>query len=382
MSKQAARTPPDFTLTCHSCGEVVPSEPWEWKHSCGSPLDISVDIDKHRFRSCHEPDVIGIARFAPVLPLRSVPVTAIGDSPILTEDVDGVRVTFMLEYLNPSGSFKDRGAYITVARCAEMGFDSIVVDSSGNAGVAIARMGLRLGINVDVFLPESTPNGKKRLMRMLGARLHEVNGDRMRVHAATLAAAEQGAAYVGHWFNPYFLHGTKTIAYEAFEQMDEIDFAVAPVGAGTVLLGLDLGFSELQAADMLHTVPRLVAAQASGFNPVCTWLGVAETMAQASHLADGIAIANPPRLLQIADAVKRTGGFGETVADDGIASALRWLVARGYVVEPTSAVPFAAALAAIRDRRIPAGSSVLIPLSGTGMKVLDELTEIVSHPLT
>ncbi|MBN1856897.1 MAG: pyridoxal-phosphate dependent enzyme [Dehalococcoidia bacterium] len=377
MSKYATHIPPSFSIRCHSCGELILPEPWTWKHSCGAPLDINVDVDFHRIRSCQQPDLKGLVRFAPVLPLTSLPDTAIGDTPRLTEEVDGVDVTFMLDYLNPSGSFKDRGAYVTAARCAEMGFDSIVVDSSGNAGVAIARMGLRLGINVDIFLPESTPDGKKLLMRLLGAHLHEVSGDRMKVHAAALAAAEDGAAYVGHWWNPYFLHGTKTMAYEAFEQMDGIDYAVAPVGAGTILLGLHKGFSELAAAHMLR-MPKLVVAQASGFAPVCAELGITRPEAKQSTLADGIAIADPPRRAQIAAVVAETGGFGAIVDDEQIADALRWLVRRGIIVEPTSAVPFAAVCGAIRDGRIPSGSSVLVPLSGTGMKVLEELTEIAT----
>ena len=380
MSAQAGHTPPPFTITCQACGETVPAEPWTWKHSCGSPLDLTVDVDKGRVLACRGGDAGGLKRFAPVLPLANLPDTAIGDTHVLTEEIEGVRVSFKLEYLNPGGSFKDRGAYVAVARCAEMGFDSIVVDSSGNAGIASARMGLRLGIGVDVFLPEWTPDGKKRLLRLLGARLHECTGDRMAVHMAALEASGEGAAYVGHWWNPYFAHGVKTMAYEAVAQMPTVDYVVAPVGAGTVLLGLHKGFSELAAAGLLPTMPRLIAAQAAGFAPVCAELGVTRPNAEKSLLADGIAIADPPRRQQIARAVRETQGFGVVVDDREIAPALATLVAMGYVVEPTSAVAFAATLTAIRDGRIPKGSSVLVPLTGTGMKVLEEIAEAIPRP--
>jgi threonine synthase len=286
-----------------------------------------------------------------------------------------VRVGIKLEYLNPGGSFKDRGAYVTVARCAELGFDSVVVDSSGNAGVAIALMGLRLGIAVDVFLPRSTPEGKKQLLRVLRARLHEIDGDRMAVHAATLELASAGAAYAGHWWNPYFAHGVKTMAYEATEQMPLIEFVFAPVGAGTVLLGLHTGFSELASIEVIAAMPRLVAVQAAGYSPVCAELGVSEHDGEVSLLADGIAIAEPPRRSEIAAAVNQTSGFGVVVNDQEIAHSLAWLTSRGYVVEPTSAVPLAALMRCIRDGRVPHGSTVLLPLTGTGMKVLDELVE-------
>jgi len=319
-----------------------------------------------------------MARFAPVLPLASVPETPVGDTPLVMEDVEGVRVGLKLEYLNPGGSFKDRGAYVTVARCAELGFQSIVVDSSGNAGVAVALMGLRFRVGVDVFLPRSTPEGKKALLRVLGARLHQVEGDRMAVHSATLRhAASHGAAYAGHWFNPYFAHGVKTMAYECIEQMPQIDFVFCPVGAGTVLLGMHAGLSELCAVHGNKRMPRLVAVQATGYSPVCEALGMVKPANGPAHLADGIAIASPPRKDEMVAAVNSTRGFGVVVTDAEIRVALTWLTNRGYVVEPTSAVPLAALLCCIRDGRVPRGSQVLMPLTGTGMKVLAELEAVV-----
>ena len=368
--------PPKYTITCQSCGATIPAEPWRWRHECGGTLQVSVATDHERVLACRSTHDERMRRFWPVLPLTNAPDTAIGDTPVIHEQIDGVDVYFKLEYLNPGGSFKDRGAYVTVARCLEMGFESITVDSSGNAGVATARMGQRLGLGVDVFLPQSTPEGKKHLLRLFGAQLHEVAGDRMAVHDAALAATASGGAYVGHWFNPYFFEGTKTMAYEAYEQVPRIDYAFCPVGAGTVILGLHKGFSELFGAGLMHSTPRLVAAQAAGYSPVCSEMGFARNGVQPSVLADGIAIADPPRCDEIATVVGSTGGFCAIVDDHQIAEALSWLVSRGYVVEPTSAVPLAALRQAIADGAIPRGSSVLLPLSGTGMKVLDELAHI------
>lgn len=376
MAPRQLLNPPSFTISCQACGAHVPTEPWTWKHGCGGTLRLDVAIDAERIRACRDVSGRRLARFAPVLPLRQPPQTAMGDTPLSVEDVDGVRVAFKLEYLNPGGSFKDRGAYVTVARCDELGFDSIVVDSSGNAGVATAFMGRRLGLKADVFLPSSTPEGKKRLLRLLGATLHEIAGDRMAVHAAALGAVHGGAAYAGHWWNPYFAHGVKTMVYEVVEELGHIDMVFAPIGAGTVILGLHRGFTELHAAGFVATMPRLVAVQAAGFSPVCVELGIATGGDERSHLADAIAIANPPRTREMAATVRQTGGFGVVVSDPDITSALRWLTDRGYIVEPTSAVPVAALFRAIREGRVFPGSTVLIPLTGTGMKVLDELDEV------
>ncbi|MBN1152935.1 MAG: pyridoxal-phosphate dependent enzyme [Dehalococcoidia bacterium] len=368
--------PPQFTITCQKCGEAISAETWQWRHSCEGTLRLDVAVDASRVAACGSPQR-GMVRFGPVLPLCTVTETAVGDTPLQVENYEGVRIGMKLEYLNPGGSFKDRGAYVTVARLVELGYEAIVVDSSGNAGVAMALMGRRFGLRVSVFLPCSTPEGKKSLLRVLGAALHEVEGDRMSVHTATLAYAEaSGAAYAGHWFNPYFAHGVKTMAYEAVTQLADIDYAFCPVGAGTVLLGLHTGFDELRGAHVTVR-PRLVAVQAAGYSPVSERLGVAGLSGQRSHLADGIAIAAPPREREIAAAVHDTGGFGAIVGDTEIAQALTWLIARGYIVEPTSAVALAALFKSIRNGLVPKGSTVLLPLTGTGMKVLDHLEHAI-----
>jgi len=369
-------TTPGFSITCQACGARLPSDEWTWRHACGGTLQLDVDVDAARVNASRSSTVRGLARFAPVLPLRHTPPTPIGDTPLSLEVVEGVRVAFKLDYLNPCGSFKDRGAYVTVARLAELGFNSLVIDSSGNAGVATACMGRRLGLRVDVFLPSSTPEGKKRLLRLLGAGLHEVEGDRMAVHAAALAATRGKAAYAGHWWQPYFAHGVKTMAYEAVEGLGRINMVFAPVGAGTVLLGLHRGFTELRSAGLMANMPRLVAAQAEGYAPVCADLGVEPEHDERSHLADAIAIADPPRRREMARVVRETGGFGVVVSDLEIEAVLSWLTDRGYIVEPTSAVPVAAFFKALGDGSVTPGTTVLIPLTGTGMKVLDELVHI------
>ncbi len=368
--------PPYFAIRCQACSALVPAEPWTWRHDCGGTLQLHVAADTTRVAACRESAARDLTRFAPVLPLQRMPPTAIGDTLLSVEEVDGVRIALKLEYLNPCGSFKERGAYVTVARCAELGFGSVVVDSSGNAGVATAYMGRRFGLKVDVFLPSSTPEGKKRLLRLLGAMLHEVDGDRMAVHAAALGTVGADAAYAGHWWNPYFAHGVKTMAYEVVEEIGRIDMVFAPVGAGTVILGLHCGFAELQRAACLAAMPRLVAVQAAGYSPVCAELGVQPFTAERSRLADAIAIADPPRRREIAQAVRESGGFGVVVGDNDISTALHWLTARGYIVEPTSAAPMAALFSCIREGRVARGSTVLVPLTGTGMKVLDELEAV------
>ena len=163
---------------------------------------------------------------------------------------------------------------------------------------------------------------------------------------------------------------------EAVEQMPVIDYVFCPVGAGTAILGLYMGMAELAAVGMLPRMPRFVAVQASGYSPIAHDLGATPRADSPSILADAIAIASPPRRLEVVDAVRSTGGFGMVADDAQIHSALRFLVSRGYIVEPTSAVPLAGLMQAVDQGTVPEGSTALVPLTGTGMKALDEVTQL------
>ena len=110
-------TPPAFTISCQACGSLVPAEPWSWKHDCGGTLQLKLEADATRITACRESTTHHLSRFAPVLPLHHAPETSIGDTPLAIEELDGVRLALKLDYLNPCGSFKERGAYVTAARC-------------------------------------------------------------------------------------------------------------------------------------------------------------------------------------------------------------------------------------------------------------------------
>ncbi len=120
-------------------------------------------------------------------------------TPVSGVNVDGVEVIFKLDYLQPSGSFKDRGTWVTVAKLIEEGVDEIVLDSSGDVALSFSLYGPPSGIRVHAFVSGSTSPGKLHLLRRLGAELHLIGGDRMQVHGEAVEFAErEGIAYVSH----------------------------------------------------------------------------------------------------------------------------------------------------------------------------------------
>jgi threonine synthase len=365
-----------FKVVCCNCGKEARKDEWLWRDDCGGAFDIVLDLQGRKFAELIQAKEENIRRYAQFIPVKELPSVHQGWTPVVKENIGGVEVNFKLEYLSLGGSFKDRGAYVSVAKAKELGIRGIIVDSSGNAGISFSLMGLLSGMSVDVFVPKYAPEGKKNLLKLLQANVHEVDGDRMDVNREAVKAEREGSVYVGHWWNPYFIEGEKTMAYEAYEQIGSVDYVVAPLGSGTLLLGLYKGYEELMELGVLPEMPRFVAVQACGYSGICQELGARERSVTKSALADGIAITNPPRRGQIVKAVKKTDGCGIIVGDEEIKEPLAELRRLGFIVEPTSAVSYVALKQSIREGFIKRGTKVLLPLTGSGLKLVDELVQI------
>jgi threonine synthase len=276
--------------------------------------------------------------------------------------------------LFPTGSYKDRGATVLVSKAKELGVTRVVEDSSGNAGCAIAAYCAKAGMECHIYVPENTSPGKLTQIRAYGARLHRIPGTREDTARATLAAAE-GTFYASHVWNPFFFQGTKTFAYEVWEQLDDKapDAVILPTGNGTLLIGAYLGFRDLLRQNLIPALPRFIAVQAENCAPLLPAFerlhpGTAApvpTVVNAT-MAEGIAIAEPRRLQQMIGILNETGGEVVTVTEQEIEEAWVELGRRGFYVEPTSAV----VLAAFKKRPSLPGEVVLAPLTGHGLKAL------------
>jgi len=338
-----------YELLCTKCGKRA--EEGAIKCECGAPLTIRYQLRKEwRNRK-----ISSIGRYSALLPVKDLPRMHVGWTPVTKIS----NALFKMEYLSAGGSFKDRGACISAQKAKELGAGVIAVDSSGNSAISFSLFARVLGLKAEVFVPAAAPQGKKDLLRFLGAEVHEIKGTREDVNREAMSNEH----YVGHWWNPYFIEGTKTIAFEAFEQSKVIDCAIAPVGSGTLFLGLYKGFRELIELGELEHMPKMIAVQAAGY-------ALSEKSDEKSELADGIAIKDPPRKKEILRAVKESSGSFVIVNDAEIATALMELRDLGFIVEPTSATAYAA------FKKVKPEGNALIPLTGSGLKLLDELLAI------
>ena len=280
-----------------------------------------------------------------------------------------------LEFLSPTGSFKDRGAAVLVGGAAAFGVREFVDDSSGNAGAALAAYGAAAGMRAHIFLPSSAPPMKRAQIEAVGGVAHPVEGPREASGAAARRFAdEQGAPYLSHNLSPYFAEGMKDAAWELTWQMMGAtsvaapDHIVLPVGNGSLLLGLRRGFEELLEVGKIERLPRLHAAQAEAVAPLVAAVNGAPPRAPRPTAADGIAVAEPPRLAEMVAALRATNGAAVAVSEEAILESQRELGGCGLWVEPTSAVAVAALESLRGDGTIADDAEVVIPLTGHGLK--------------
>jgi threonine synthase len=357
-------------LVCAACGsrfEAGPDEPWRCE--CGGPLEIDADplpdgppasLDRDR----------GLWAFDSLLPVERRVTLGEGFTPLV--DAPAWEAAFKLEYVFPSGSFKDRGATTTLSRAAGLGVERVVEDSSGNAGAAIAQYAARAGIDADVYVPAGVKASKLAAIEGTGATAVRVEGSRQAVTDACVAAVEEEEAawYASHAWNPAFFAGTATFAYEIAGQRgwSVPDAIVLPLGHGTLFLGAYRGFRRLERAGWTDGLPRLLGVQAEGVAPIVEALHGSGGTTATNDAADGIQITEPARRQQVLDAIEATDGDAIALGADETESARGALHRAGFYVEPTSAIAVAGLEAYRKNGTLSPDADVVVPLTGTGLK--------------
>jgi threonine synthase len=326
-------------------------------------------------------------RYREALAIAGEPVS-LGEpmTPLIAIEHEGRSIELKCDYLLPSGSYKDRGAAVLMTHLRAIGIRRAVEDSSGNAAASLAAYAARAGIQLTVFCPASASPGKLAQVRLHGAELRLIEGPRPRATEALEAhVAASGEFYASHLWHPFFQEGIKTLAFEIAEQRGwRVPHAVVcPVGAGSILLGLWVGFGELWRAGLIERMPRLFAVQAERICPVYLAHGRGaddvDPAAPQPTLAEGIALPRPVRGREVLRAIRETGGDVARVTEDEILRGLLALGRHGVGVEPTSAVVLPA-LEQLRDAgSIRDDEDVVLILSGAALKAGALLSDIVNR---
>jgi threonine synthase len=361
-------------VICQDCQQEIEFDPRRFRCDCGGPWE-ALEIDDF-YADLIRGDVSSLWRYMDIFALSELksPVSlGAGWTPLISAEWAGRDTLFKLEYVSPTGSFKDRGVEVEISFLNAIGVRQIVEDSSGNAGAAAAAYSARASIPAHIYAPASAYPNKLAQIEVYGAKLHKVPGPRLQAANAALKALEEGAIYASHAYNPVYLLGQQSFAWEIWEQTagDLPDAVVTPTGQGGLLLGAWFGFNRMMRAGVIAKMPRLYAAQSEFVAPIHHAIAnslddIQEVLPSGTSTADGIAIVKPVRGKRILQALRESGGGAVTVSEKEIHRAYKDLAKQGMFAEPTSAVA-AAAVIKVRDE-IGAGTVILAALTGSGMK--------------
>jgi len=363
-------------------GETYPISAPRWRSDTGAPLMITAlpgigrNMIDRRARS--------LWRYAAALPVGVADPITMGEglTPLISRGWRGVPARFKLEWFSPTGSFKDRGASVMVSILRAQGVTRVLEDSSGNGGAAIAAYAAAGGLKAKILAPAHSPQGKTAQMRAYGAEVELIPGTRQDVSDA---AVRQAATifYAGHNWQPFFLQGTKTLAYELWEDLEfnAPDNIIIPTGAGSNILGCDIGFSELLRQGEIGSRPKLFAAQPENCAPLhAGFVAGSDDLAPVEvrpTIAEGASIAKPMRAREVLAAIRRSGGETVAVSEAEIEQALFELARIGLYTEPTSALAAAAFTQLMERGAIRPGETTVLVLTGSGLKATQRIGELM-----
>jgi threonine synthase len=335
-------------------------------------------------RNMIDAGVRSLWRYAAALPVEVPDPITMGEglTPLVSVRWAGVPALFKLEWFSPTGSFKDRGASVMVSILRSQGVKRLLEDSSGNGGAAIAAYAAAGGLAAKILVPASTPQDKTVQMRSYGAEVELIPGTRQDVSDA---AVRQAATifYAGHNWQPFFLQGTKTLAYELWEDLkfNAPDNVIIPTGAGSNIMGCDIGFSELLRRGEIGKLPRLFAAQPENCAPVhASFVAGSDNITPVEvrpTIAGGASIAKPVRAREVLAALRRSGGATVTVSESEIEGALFGLGRIGLYAEPTSALAAAAFTKLLERGAVRPSETTVLVLTGSGLKTTRRIGELM-----
>ena len=359
------------SVRCSRCGRPS-SNPIRFRCYCGAPLETRIDLvfDKKEIASS-DFSLWRYRRFYPYVADCDALTLGEGWTPLVRLR-NGLRLK--LDFLNPTGSFKDRGSAVLVSaihRTVKASGSVIAEDSSGNAGASIAAYAARAGMKSRIFVPSEISGSKSQQIAWYGAEVVRVEGGREDV-AARAQQYARGQHYVGHSWHPLFRDGIRSLAYELCEQLGwrPPHRVYLPASAGTLLLGVLSGFMHLLESGIIDNVPTVVACQPEQVPPLYQRFNE-EPVTPSSHvttIADALVTRLPPLLELMVMNLRAVNGVVEIVAENTIYKSYVGLARKGVFVEPSSAVAYAAYTKQQEQNLVPEGEDVVIVLTGSGLK--------------
>lgn len=355
---------------------------------CQAPIFVVYDLDA--IKASVQPNEVkirprGIWRWWEMLPVvdedRRVSLGE-GDTPVLKSERLGSELGVRNLYIkdesqNPTGTFKARGLAVAVARGLELGVETFVIPTAGNAGGALAAYTARAGREAHIYMPADTPKAIQSEVLASGANLHLVDG---LINTAAQQANE--IAKKNKWFDvstfkePYRVEGKKTMGLELAEAFDWRlpDVIIYPTGGGTGLVGMWKAFAELHELGWIDAKrPRMVSVQSNGCAPIVrafhSGAETAEPWSNADTFATGICVPGAFADRLILKTLRDSDGTAVQVADKEILTAQQEMAQKeGIFAAPEGAATLAGLRKLIDQDWIKSDENVVLFNTGSGLK--------------
>ncbi len=364
-------------------GVYYPTDTARWRSDSGGYLNLTPgaglkrgDIHTARHSAWRYAKAIGVDD-------KHAVTMGEGWTPLTCGVWQGAQVMFKLEFIMPTGSFKDRGMTVMVSYLKSRGITNVLEDSSGNAGASLSAYAAAAGMRCRILVPETASYPKIAQIAACGADVVTIRGTRQDVADTALRMSSQ-IFYASHNWQPFFAEGTKTLAYELWEQLgfNAPDNVIVPLGYGSNVSGCAIGFNELLRNGEIAKLPRIFGVQAANcapyFNAFTAGVDHLVPTDVTPTIAEGIASSKPTRVAEALRAVRDSGGSIVAVTEDEIVAALGTLARTGLYVEPTSAAAGAGLTQLLANGAINPSENTVLVLTGSGLKASEKIGQLLN----
>ncbi|MBT18431.1 threonine synthase [Candidatus Poribacteria bacterium] len=387
-------------LKCRETGRKYKKKPIHVCEMSFAPLEVDYnyeEIKKTISRKSIENGPLSMWRYADLLPLDGEPVTGLntGFTPLIRaknlEEALGAKEIYIKDdtVCRPTLSFKDRVVSIATSKAVEFGFDTVSCASTGNLANSVSAHAAIAKLDCFIFIPADLETGKVVGTSVYNPVVVGINGNYDQVNRLCSEVSDvYNWAFANINIRPFYAEGSKTLYFEVIEQLGwkPPDHIIAPAAGGSLVTKMAKARREFEMMNLIedgsHT--RIHVAQADGCAPIVNALKEGSPFfkpVKPNTIAKSLAIGNPADGIYAIETVKESGGYGESASDDEIIEAMKLLAStEGIFTETAGGVTLAATKKLIESGRISRDESIVVLITGNGMKTIEAFNGHLSAP--
>ena len=387
-------------LKCRETGRKYEKKPIHVCEMSFAPLEVDYnyeEIKKTISRKSIENGPLSMWRYADLLPLDGDPVTGLntGFTPLIRAknlaEALGAKEIYIKDdtVCRPTLSFKDRVVSIATSKAVEFGFDTVSCASTGNLANSVSAHAAIAKLDCFIFIPADLETGKVVGTSVYNPVVVGINGNYDQVNRLCSEVSDvYNWAFANINIRPFYAEGSKTLYFEVIEQLGwkPPDHIIAPAAGGSLVTKMAKARREFEMMNLIedggHT--RIHVAQADGCAPIVNALKEGSPFfkpVKPNTIAKSLAIGNPADGIYAIETVKESGGYGESASDDEIIEAMKLLAStEGIFTETAGGVTLAATKKLIESGRISRDESIVVLITGNGMKTIEAFDGHLSAP--